>query len=247
MLGSVFGCASWLRPLVRRRVIKVIFLFVFFFFFCFSSFTSMPGDMWLWVGVPRASSALVVPLLEMAEPHPGEYFWEIRFLSKWHHSRETSSDVPVQFCRFVLDRRSPKLYFSKNLVAIRSSSSLRYSQAQSWVIQKCMSLEYEPASEPVKSPQLIACEKGIELRLSGNEVYYSNLLILRGKNILFGKLHCQIFLNLIPFSYKMKDAFSGMQIGGRQGLWRTWRALPPWWSRASNMCHWQLCDTPGKG
>jgi len=45
-------------------------------------------------------------------------------------------------------------------------------------------------------------EKGIELKLFGNEVYYINSLTSLVKNMLCSKLHYQIFLNLIPVSHK---------------------------------------------
>ena len=44
-------------------------------------------------------------------------------------------------------------------------------------------------------------QKGIRLKLSGNEADYTNSLTLPVKNMLCSKLHSRIFLNLIPFPY----------------------------------------------
>jgi hypothetical protein len=38
---------------------------------------------------------------------------------------------------------------------------------------------------------VILCEKAFKLKLSGNEVDYTNSLILLVKNMLCSKLHCQ--------------------------------------------------------
>ena len=45
----------------------------------------------------------------------------------------------------------------------------------------------------------ILYEKGIELKLPGNEIYYTNALILLVKNMLCCKHHCQKGFNLIIF------------------------------------------------
>ena len=46
--------------------------------------------------------------------------------------------------------------------------------------------------------------KTIELNLSGNEVDYSNYLILLVKNMLCSKHHCQKGVDFIVFSYKIR-------------------------------------------
>ena len=54
------------------------------------------------------------------------------------------------------------------------------------VLQKSQRV-FQRASRPLK----VLHEKGIELKPSGNEGYYTNSLILLVKNMLCGKLHCQ--------------------------------------------------------
>ena len=49
-------------------------------------------------------------------------------------------------------------------------------------------------------------ERESNQKLSGNEVYYTNSLILLVENVLCSKLHCQKGLNLILFSYKIHYA-----------------------------------------
>jgi len=46
-------------------------------------------------------------------------------------------------------------------------------------------------------------KRELNLNLSGNEVYYTNSLILLVKNMLCSKLHYQKGFNLNPFSYKI--------------------------------------------
>jgi len=46
-------------------------------------------------------------------------------------------------------------------------------------------------------------KRDLNQNFSGNEVYYTNSLILLVKNMLFSKLHCQKGFNLNPFSYKI--------------------------------------------
>jgi hypothetical protein len=46
----------------------------------------------------------------------------------------------------------------------------------------------------MEEAQKILCEKAFKLKLSGNEAYYTNSLILLVKNMLCSKLHYQIFL-----------------------------------------------------
>ena len=43
------------------------------------------------------------------------------------------------------------------------------------------------------------CEKGIEFKLSGNDVYYTIALILLVKNMLCSRIHCHNVLILFPF------------------------------------------------
>ena len=49
----------------------------------------------------------------------------------------------------------------------------------------------------VMTLQGILHEKGIELKLSGNEVYYTACSLLVILNISYGEFHCPIFLDLI--------------------------------------------------
>ena len=46
-------------------------------------------------------------------------------------------------------------------------------------------------------------KRELNQKLSGNEGYDANSLILLVKNMLCSKLHCQKDFNLIPFSYKI--------------------------------------------
>jgi len=48
---------------------------------------------------------------------------------------------------------------------------------------------------------LILHEEGIRLKLVGNEVCYTNALMLLGRNMLCCKFHCQKGFNPIIFSY----------------------------------------------
>ena len=51
----------------------------------------------------------------------------------------------------------------------------------------------------------ISYEKGIELKPSGNEVYYAACSLLVIFKNLCSKLHCQTGFNLIPFSSKLGE------------------------------------------
>ena len=63
-------------------------------------------------------------------------------------------------------------------------------------------LSTDPASSVALNATLY--EKGIALKLSGNEDYYTNSLRLLVKNTLCSQLHCQKVLNTILFSYKTR-------------------------------------------
>ena len=54
-------------------------------------------------------------------------------------------------------------------------------------------------------PQILY-EKKIRLYISGDEIYFTNSLILLVKNMLYSKLHCQRGFNLILFSCKIWGA-----------------------------------------
>ena len=68
------------------------------------------------------------------------------------------------------------------------------------------------------------------LKTSGNEVYYTNSLMILIKMMLCGKLHCQKFLKLKIFSYKIilsihqprYDRILGMRVSGSGGLTGWW-------------------------
>ena len=66
----------------------------------------------------------------------------------------------------------------------------------------------------------ILYKKVIKLKLSGNEVYFTNSLILLGKNMLGSKLHCQKGFNLIPFLYKIAPIPGERETPGYEPLGR---------------------------
>ena len=57
---------------------------------------------------------------------------------------------------------------------------------------------------PFQRRELILYEKSFNLKTSGNEVYYTNSLILLIKMMLCGKIHGQKFFKLKLFSYKIE-------------------------------------------
>ena len=60
----------------------------------------------------------------------------------------------------------------------------------------------DACNERLRPRHLRLYEKGIKLKRSGNDVYYTNSLILLVKNMLCSKLHRQNGFNSIPCSYK---------------------------------------------
>ena len=61
---------------------------------------------------------------------------------------------------------------------------------------------------------LILYKKGIKFKLAGNQVYYTNPLILLVKNLLCRKIHCQKVLIFIPFSYEISHLGPRGRFGG---------------------------------
>ena len=78
----------------------------------------------------------------------------------------------------------------------------------------------------------------LNLNLSGNEVYYTNSLISRVKNMLFSKLHCQKGFHLIISSCEISHALQvRRQLGLDLPASSLVRALP---DPATGVPQWQL-------
>jgi len=67
----------------------------------------------------------------------------------------------------------------------------------------------EQAGAPRRWTQETSNEKAFKLKLSGNEVYYTNALLLLIKNMLCSKLHCQKGFELKLFLYKTRTTHPG--------------------------------------